>query len=95
MTQAMLDKAYAGWTEYEVKEKCWQVFTLGGETYTKTDFRGNFINASTNKLVTISDIFHLIRNCIDSEGYMIAKRKKIGAPLRPQKNKKKLRMPIY
>lgn len=95
MAQTVLDRTYAGWTEYDVKEKCWQVFTLGGEVYIKTDFRGTFINVGNNKIVSLSDIFHLIRNCTDSEGYILAKRKKLGAPLWPLKNKKKLRMPIY
>ncbi|MFB7304578.1 hypothetical protein [Heyndrickxia sporothermodurans] len=90
-----MEKTYAGWTEYDVKEKCWQVFTLGGEVYIKTDFYGNFINVKNDhKVVSISDIFHLIRNCTDSEGYIIAKRKKIGSPLWPVKNKRRLRMPI-
>lgn len=95
MAQAMLDRTYSGWTEYEVKAKSWQVLTLGGDIYIKKDFKGNFINSANNKVVSISDIFHLVRNCTDSEGYIIAKRKKKGDPIWPVKNKRKLRIPIY
>lgn len=95
MAQTMIDQSFSGWTEYEVKEKSWQVLTLRDEIFIKKDMRGNFISPSGKKEVSISDIFHLIRNCTDSEGYIIAKRKKQGAPLWPMRQKKKLRMPIY
>ncbi|MDM5335798.1 hypothetical protein QUF84_00610 [Fictibacillus enclensis] len=88
-----LDQSYAGWTEYDVKQKCWQVLTLNGEIYVKTDFRGNFMNPSSKKTVRLADIFPQIRNCTDSEGFLLAKRKKFGSPLFEQKSKKKLRMP--
>lgn len=83
------EMVFAGWTEFDVKEKSWQIFTLGGETYIKVDFTGKFMNVGTKKLTTIDKIFHLIRNCTDSEGYIIAKRKKMNQPLYPLKNKSK------
>lgn len=88
------DRSYDGWNEYDIKEKCWQIYTLGGQTYIKLDFKGNFININSQEIVPIRKIFHLIRNCTDSEGYILAKRKKYGAPLCPLRNKKK-RIPIY
>lgn len=89
------DRTYAGWSEFDVKEKCWQIFTLDGETYVKVDFSGDFMHTGSKKIVSVDRIFRYIRNCTDSEGYIIAKRKKIDSPLLPMKNKKKLRMPIY
>ncbi|RBP59295.1 hypothetical protein DES36_11920 [Alkalibaculum bacchi] len=88
------DRTYAGWSEYDVKEKCWQVLTLSGEIYVKIDFSGDFIHIGTKKVVQLNKLFRYIRNCTDSEGYIIAKRKRIDSPLYPTKNSKKVRMPI-
>ncbi|KIO69701.1 hypothetical protein B4065_1367 [Caldibacillus thermoamylovorans] len=89
------DKTYVGWTEYDVKEKGWQVYTLGGDTYIKKDFSGNFINVQTGQEVKIGKIFHLIRNVTDAQGYILAKRKNLGSPLGPTKSRKKIRIPVY
>lgn len=99
MNQTMLkpsDRSHAGWTEFQVNEKVWQVFTLDGDKYVKADFSGNFINPVTGKVVLISDIFKKIRNVTDSEGFILAKRKKPGSPLLAtvSKSKRRLRMPI-
>lgn len=83
------DRAYGGWSEYDVKEKTWQIFTLGGETFVKIDFQGNFMNVGSKKVITVDKIFHLIRNCTDSEGFIIAKRKRMHQPLNPVKGKNK------
>lgn len=90
------DRSHAGWTEFQVTEKVWQVFTMDGDKYVKADFTGNFINPVTGKVVSIAHIFKQIRNVTDSEGYILAKRKKPGYPLTSQisRNKKRLRMPI-
>ena len=87
------DNSYAGWTEYDVKEKCWQIFTLSGETYVKKDFRGNFIHTGTGKVLTLNQLFPQIRNCTDAAGFIIARRKRYGSPLWQQKKNRKLRLP--
>lgn len=73
------DNSYCGWTEYDIKEMGWQIYTFSGETYVKKDFRGNFFNTRTGEVVPINKLFRFIRNVTNSEGYILAKRKKLGA----------------
>ena len=88
----MAEKSYVGWTEYDVKEKTWQLLTTDGSTYVKVDFKGNFINTATKRMVPLYKIYDQIRNCTDSEGMIIAKRKRYGTPLLPMKHRKKARI---
>ncbi|MFP7474288.1 hypothetical protein SFC55_25215 [Niallia taxi] len=88
----MKEKTYVGWTEYDVKEKTWQLLTIDGLTYVKVDFKGNFINTATGRMVPLYKIYDKIRNCTDSEGVIIAKRKRYGTPLLPMKHRKKVRI---
>lgn len=84
------DITFQGWSEYDVKEKAWQLYMLDGATYVKRDFKGNFLNCCTGKLKTLGELFPDIRNCTDSEGFILAKRKRYGQALRPEKRKTKV-----
>ena len=88
----VVDQTYAGWSEYDVKEKAWEVMTFKYERYIKLDFRGTFLQVATGKQVTLSEIFPSIRNCVDAEGVIIAKRKTYGEELKAFK-KRKARVP--
>lgn len=88
----VLDLTYSGWSEYDVKEKAWEVLLFTGDKYIKRDFRGNFINIGNGKVKTLGEIFPDIRNCVDSQGFLIAKRKTYRQPLRPF-TKRRARVP--
>ncbi|MEY8742807.1 hypothetical protein ACQRXC_29405 (plasmid) [Niallia taxi] len=83
-------QANYGWTEYDVKEKTWQVLTNDGSIYVKTDMKGNFINIANGEKVPLNQIWGKIKNCTNSEGIIIAKRKKFGTPLMPMKRRVKI-----
>lgn len=83
-----VDRTYEGWSEYDVKEKAWELLMINGERYIKTDFKGNFMHTGTGRVKQIGDLFPEVRNCTDSQGLIIAKRKKHGLPLWQQRNKK-------
>lgn len=87
------DNSFCGWNEYDVKEMGWQIFTWSGETYVKKDFQGNFIHTHSGKELPIYKIFTMIRNVVDAQGFIIAKRKRMGSPLSPVRDRKKFRMP--
>ncbi|TRZ39373.1 hypothetical protein CEQ21_07370 (plasmid) [Niallia circulans] len=77
-----------GWTEYEVKEKTWQLLTNDGSIWVKIDMKGNFLNIATGDRKHLTEIYGFIKNCTNSEGVIIAKRKKYGNPLVPMKKKR-------
>ncbi len=95
------DRSYEGLTEYEVKDKSWQLLTMGGEVYVKKDLAGNFINQKTGEVVSLDKLFRNIRNFTNAEGIILATRKRKGRPLYPQKKrsaipqKRKSKMPMF
>jgi len=82
-----------GWTEFDVKEKSWQILTLDGDTYVKKDLKGNFINTGTGEEKNLHELYPRIRNCADASGYILAKRKRAGMQLY-QQPKGKQRIPV-
>lgn len=87
ITKIESDRTYEDWNEYHVIEKAWQIYLLNGERYVKKDFKGYFFDMNTGRVKSIAELFPRIRNCTDSQGYIIAKRKKYGEPLREEKYK--------
>lgn len=86
-----------GWSEHDIISKAWQVYTWSGKVWVKMNFNGNFASVDKeghgqNKVSFLSDVeqlFPQIRNVADSEGVIIAKRKKPSDPLIPCRGKKK------
>ncbi|MFP7474473.1 hypothetical protein SFC55_26150 [Niallia taxi] len=79
-----------GWTEIEVREKTWQLLTNDGSIWVKIDMKGNFLNISSKEKEKkhLNELWETIKNCTDSEGFIIAKRKKYGTPLVPMRKKR-------
>lgn len=77
----VFNRTYEGWSEYDVKEKAWEILLLDGQKFIKKDFKGTFMSTSSGREKTIGELFPYIRNCTDSQGFIIAKRKRLGQPL--------------